>query len=196
MVYFLIFLSFLVAAPSVLANESYAYQPPGCDFQATFPTKPDLKRRCPSDPNQDCFQVAQFTKIFAANATISVELSCTPVSQDMLIKYDQDVMANVLKGLLRQQNLSSMPEIVYREDDHSRIVAASAMKRSGFTDKIFVAQLWAGEQSIMTLEAEAGGVEYKQADQMFADILRSIRHQENKAEDNKENSGQTEDASE
>lgn len=175
MAYIVIFLSLLITSPYALAQEPYVYHPGGCDFEATFPKKPDLKRRCPSDPDQDCFQVAQFTKIFAANAMVNVEVSCTPVSQDMLTKYDQEVMTNVLKGLLRQQNLKSMPEAVYNETDFARIVAASAVKRSGFTDKIYVAQLWAGDQSIMTLEAEAGGVENKQADQLFANILRSIQ---------------------
>ena len=40
---------------------------------------------------------------------------------------------------------------------------------------IYIAQLWIGQKSAMTVEAELIGDALSEADQLFSDILRSVR---------------------
>jgi hypothetical protein len=49
--------------------------------------------------------------------------------------------------------------------------------KTGKSGKLYIAQLWIGHQSVFTVEGELIGNQEDDADQMFAAILKSIRHQ-------------------
>ena len=61
------------------------------------------------------------------------------------------------------------------EKDGARQGSLLASTKRGLQNALYNAQLWVGQNSIMTLEARLIGPSHVQADQTFGDILSSVK---------------------
>lgn len=196
---FYIFILMVAFLPSAHANEgeAYVYSPEGCDFTATFPFEPGFVRRCPSDKNLPCLEVAQFTDRTDFDQTINVEMICQPIAQEVYKTYTKDNMEAVILNMTRDANLPELPEVTYQEEENGlKIAGTSGIKTTGFSTKIFVTQIWVTENSVMSVEGEMSLDHGDEGDKKFADILQSIgpKDQTNEEEEEEEEEAVAEDA--
>ena len=98
-------------------TSSYPYSPEGCAFEAIFPFEPGFTRRCPSDTNQPCFKIAQYTNRSDSGQTINVEMSCTPITQELYHTYNQDNLEILILQMAQNSNLSAPPPVSYQEEN-------------------------------------------------------------------------------
>lgn len=170
------FLMLLTLGNAHAAEEKeFVYSPEGCDFSVTFPQEPGNGRRCPSDPDLPCEEVARFTEIYSLKSSITAEMSCKVISEDVRKTYNKDVLETLLRGMARNAKPDEMG-VFYKDmpNEKVQIAAISGMKDTGYTPAIYTAQIWVGEHSLLVFEGTLAGPENKTADDAFAKILGSL----------------------
>lgn len=149
------------------------YSPSYCEFTATFPEEPYISHRCDSNNPDSCYDLISYTKVFDVAATVNVEIICNPSSEKMYEHLTQDAMKTTVRAMTKNTIIEAY-EVSAREDTHYRQAGLIGKARSGTDDAIYIAQLWSGKKSIMSVEAKLSGAPIEDADVLFADILRSI----------------------
>ena len=94
----------------------------------------------------------------------------------MYESYSGDVMQAPLAAIMGENQLEDY-QTGYQEFDVAKQAVLMGMGTTGSSDKIFIAQLWIGHKSVLTVEAELVGGPLEEADKMFSDILHGIRHE-------------------
>jgi len=174
--YLLAALVLFCTLPAFAADE-HAYAPEDCEFRMEFPGAPFQARRC--DPNNPtmCREMTSFTKVFGLDASLSINITCNKAETNMYERYNGDVMQTTLSAMLGRNHLDDY-QTGYQEFDEAKQAVLLGTGQAGNSEKIFVAQLWIGHKSVLTVEAELIGSETtKESDTMFSDMLHSIRHE-------------------
>lgn len=153
--------------------ESDEYSPSYCEFTATFPEEPYISRNCDNDNPDSCYDLISYTKVFDVSATVKVEIICNPSSDEMYEHLTTDAMKTTVRAMTKDTIIEAY-EVSAREDKNYRQAGLIGKARSGMDDAIYIAQLWSGKKSIMSVEAKLSGAPIEEADVLFADILRSI----------------------
>ncbi|MAE52150.1 MAG: hypothetical protein CMH27_10105 [Micavibrio sp.] len=159
---------------------THIYSPPPCEFTAGFPDEPFISERCDGGENGDeCYQQASFTKTFGLTSTVDVKVICSPINNDIKGRYSEKVMIKTLQAM-SAQTVEEEYNVNYSEDEKGRFKMANLVGEItvGMTSGIYLAQMWIGEQSAMTIEAQLIGAPLEESDAMFRDILRSIHHKD------------------
>jgi hypothetical protein len=155
----------------------YHYAPPGCDFRIDFPGEPFQAKRCDPDDSSKCNAVTSFTHVFALDATVNFNVTCNPPEKNMYDHYSGEVMKETLIALVGKGKLDKY-ETDFQQFPEAKQASLLGTGKSGNSEKIYIAQLWIGHQSVFTVEGELIGEQTDDADKMFADILRSIRYKD------------------
>lgn len=153
-------------------EEGYLYAPADCEFQVKLPSTPVHARRCSKDNPDECHAVTSFTKVFGLDATIDIRLTCNKAEKGMYDRYTGAVMKATLEGMAGKNKLDEY-ETHFRQSDDAKEAVLIGAGEQGNSNKIYMAQLWIGHDSIFTIEGELIGGPLKEADDMFAEILRS-----------------------
>jgi len=171
----------LLAIPSIaLAQEKQSqmdvkvYSPEYCQFSAIFPEEPFLSERC-EDPkkNENCYDLVSYTKVFDMASTIRVEIICNPATAEMYQYFNPKVMETTVRAMTKGTVIEAY-EVNSRQEENYRQTSLLGKGKKGLDDSIYIAQLWAGETSIMSVEAEMSGAQNADADKVFAEILSNI----------------------
>jgi hypothetical protein len=148
------------------------YAPDFCDFEITFPEKPHTARRCPQGTNK-CYEIQGYTFVYDLQTTIDVTANCAPSTPANYTRYNEDVIKSVLTGMVKRADIQSF-EINTRELETARQGSLLGTGTYGKQERIYNAQIWVGQNSVLTIEAKLVGQSHEKADETFADILASI----------------------
>jgi hypothetical protein len=149
------------------------YSPDFCDFEITFPEKSQTSRRCPKN-SRKCYELQSYTFVYNLKTTIDVTANCTPSTAENYKRYNEKVIRAALKGMVTRANIQSY-DINTQEVDNTRQGSLLGTGKYGKQERIYNAQIWVGENSVMTIEAKLIGKNHVQADEAFGDILSSIQ---------------------
>ena len=154
---------------------AFDYAPEGCEFIITFPEEPSSARACnPEDP-KDCYMVGQFMRIYAMDSALRISSTCNRAEDGMLERYSGEVMEFTLKSMSR--NKADDPQTGYNDLGFAKqaILLGGRVDEDG-SENVYMAQIWIGKDSVMTVEGEVTGADNPDADQLFSTIMGSIRH--------------------
>lgn len=151
---------------------SFRFAPDFCDFEITFPEEPYTSRRCPEGVGK-CYQLKGYTMVYDLRTTVDVSVTCVPSSPAQFERYNEPVMKAALTGMIRRAGVEDY-DIVYQDEETFRHASLSGQAGSGRQSKLFTAQLWSGQNSLMTVEAKITGSSHPEADATFSEILRSL----------------------
>ncbi len=150
------------------------YSPEFCEFEMTFPEQPITLRSC-ANGNSDCFNLQSFTYVYDMQTTLEVTAQCTKSTPESYGQYSETVIKTVLNGMVKRANVNEFElNVQEMEDQKTRQGSLLGTGRSNGQDKIYNAQIWIGQNSIMTIEGHTIGLSNEKADEAFADILASV----------------------
>jgi hypothetical protein len=160
-------------------DKSFRYAPDFCDFEVTLPETPTNMKKCL--PDNDCFDVSSYTIVYDLQTTVDISVTCNPSTPDAYEQYNEAVMRAALAGMVENKNLSSH-EVRFDElkEENAKSAAITGTGTTGRQEKIYTAQLWIGQNSVFTIQAELIGGAHEMADKSFSDILSSIKTKEGK----------------
>ncbi len=177
-------IALLLLPSSFVWAEPVLYQPKFCEFGVSFPSEPYNTERCdPHDVNK-CVQQKSYTEVFEFGATVNFRVSCAPSGSAAFQSYTERVTKMVLKSMTKRSVVESY-NTTYRAEEDYKQAGLVGEGKSGKLGMLYLAQIWVGQHSIMTVEAELIGAENEYADTMFRDVLRSVGYapqEEEKAE--------------
>ena len=166
-----------IIAETALPEGAYRYAPKECEFELTLPSKPHTTQRCSAD-KKNCTTLTSYTMVYDVTTTIEISVTCVPSTPEQYESYNEEVIGFALKGMTRRENMSEH-QINTSEKDGTRQGSLLASTKRGLQNALYNAQLWVGQNSIMTLEARLIGPSHVQADQTFGDILGSVKKVKN-----------------
>ena len=163
----------LLAMTTPAQAEEYEYSPDHCQFTVTFPEEPYTSRRCEKSGENRCYDLVSYTQVYEVAATINFRVICNPITEGVFDQYNEEIMKATVRAMSKKNKV---------KDYNSSFREQPAFKQAGLVGEgqsrndimIYIAQLWIGETSAFTLEAELIGEAHEVADQLFADILRSV----------------------
>jgi hypothetical protein len=147
------------------------YSPDYCEFTAKFPEEPYKAEQCDADGK--CFEQVSFTRVYELSSTVSLRVVCNPSEPNLYTEYTPAVMEAALKGMTRANYVKEINSS-YREGDGYKQAGLVAEGVQGVTDKIYIAQLWIGRQSVMSIEAQMIGVPNDAGDVLFSTLLDNV----------------------
>lgn len=153
------------------------FAPEHCDFEITFPEKPAIAQNCVKE--DDCFRINRYTMVYDLQTTIDITATCNPSTPENYKRYTDPVIKAALTGMIDSRRLS---EHQMKYSDHGKGAAAyrigsiSGIGMTGAQEKIYSGQLWIGQNSVFTIQAELIGLEHPEADKTFAAILSSLKY--------------------
>lgn len=163
-------------APPAWLDSAYEFSPEGCEFAIKFPEKPYQSRRCdPVEPTRNCNTITSYTKVFGMSAAVDFNVTCYPADAGMYERYSDAVMQTTLLAMAKPLKLESF-DTGYNEYKTAKMaVLLGGGKTETQQEMIYTAQLWIGQKSVFTLEAQLRGAHNEDSDRLFAEILRTAR---------------------
>ncbi len=150
------------------------YSPDYCQFTATFPEEPYITHQCEDPENPEtCFNLVTYTKVFDMASTVRFEIICNPSSAEMYEQFTPEIMENTVKAMTKDSVLETF-ELNTQQREKYRHTGLVGKGRQGLDDSLLITQIWISDRSIMSVEGEINGEPIPEADQLFAEILRSI----------------------
>jgi len=156
---------------------SNTYSPEYCEFSVTFPSEPYKARRCEGEGKDRCYDLISYTQVYEMASTVNFRVICNPVGQELKDAYSPEVMKATLKAMTKQSVVKEF-NTTFREEDNYKQAGLVGEGLSGRTPTIYIAQLWIGAKSALSVEAELIGEPMEDADTLLRDVLRSVGHKE------------------
>lgn len=159
---------------------THIYSPEHCDFTIGFPEEPVVTNKCDGGINKnECYDQVFYTQTFNLDATVNFRVICNKIGQDIKDKYNKDIMQATLKEMTKNSVVETI-QTTYHEDEQNRyrIAGLVAEGKVGLVPSIFIAQMWLGQNSAFSVEAEMIGDAYIESDALFRDIMRSISYKD------------------
>lgn len=160
-------------APAEPAVNPGRYAPDFCDFEITFPESPMKAMKCLPDGDQ-CYELYTYTMVYDLQTTVDVSVTCNPSTPANYSRYNEPVMKAALAGMISQRNLDAH-SVQFIQEKNYRSGSLTGTGTTGRQDKIYSAQMWIGQNSIFTVQAELIGSSHETADKVFSNILKSIQ---------------------
>ena len=177
MKHFLLFCSVGLLATPALA-ESFTYGPESCEFQITFPEKPYIEKKCraaqgseKSKSPPECAEIVSYTKAVGASASTEFRVTCQSITADERNKYNSAILEETLKKMLQDKGLEAFNTKSGDKGNYKTAATLSLTTRDG-KPLIYSSQLWVGQKSMFTIEAEMLGEKNDEIEKIFADILK------------------------
>ena len=166
-----------IIAETALPDGAYRYAPEICDFEMVFPSEPYIAKRCPqsqSGSQKSCYDITSFTYVYDVTTSVDITVTCAPSTPADYKTYSPPIIKTALQGMLRSKNVQDA-EVNTREKEEYRVGSLLGATKRGKQNGIYSAQLWIGQNSIMTIEAQLIGPSHPKADIAFGDILSSVK---------------------
>lgn len=157
------------------ADEPSTYQPDFCEFSVTFPSEPYKSRRCDEDNGNKCYDQISYTQVFGLDSTVNFRVICNPVNDDIKNNYSGDVMKATLRAMTDRSVVKTY-NTSYREEDEYKQAGLVGEGQVGRTSTLYIAQLWIGDRSALSVEAELIGEPSDDADTLFSETMRSVHY--------------------
>lgn len=170
------FLAFcvLAGAPAHAAEPvPFTYAPDHCQFSATFPDTPETVKRCETTGDKECYELVSYTHVIDMESSVNFKVICNPSGKDLYKAYTEDVMRTTLRAMT-DRSVIKTHEISFREEESYKQAGLVGEGQRGLTPTMYIAQLWIGQTSAMSVEAELVGEPTEEADRMFSEFLRSV----------------------
>lgn len=164
---------FSLSAHAADEERPFTYSPDTCEFSVEFPEKPYEVKRCEDKSNKRCYQLVSYTQTFELDSTVNFRVICNPIGPDVRAKYDREVSLAAVRAMGRRNTLSTL-NTNFRNEGPYRLASLVGEGKSGVTPMIYIAQLWVGETSVMSVEAELIGEAHEKADLLFSDVMKSV----------------------
>lgn len=155
--------------------QEYTYAPDYCEFSATFPEEPHINKACEPDDPTACYDLVSFTKVFDMVSTVQVDIICNPSTEEVYNSLDEEKMKATVINMTKDTVLQTH-EVGARDAGAYRHAGLVGLSRLGMDDSLFIAQLWSGKKSIMSVKAQLIGQQMDATDELMAKILRGIGH--------------------
>lgn len=149
------------------------YSPEFCEFSVTFPSEPYKSRRCDKQADNKCYDLISFTQVYEMSSTVNFRVICNPIGEEIKAAYSPEVMKATLKAMTKQSVVQEF-NTSYREEENYKQAGLVGEGLVGRTPTIYVAQLWIGEKSALSVEAELIGEPMDEADGLFSNVLKSV----------------------
>ena len=149
------------------------YSPDFCEFEATFPSEPYRSRRCENGNDKKCHDLISYTQVFEMLSTVNFRVICNPIGDEVHKAYSPEVMQATLRAMTKQSVVKEF-NTTFRETEKYKQAGLVGEGKVGVTPTIYVAQLWIGEHSALSVEAELIGEAYPEADKLFSDVMKNI----------------------
>ncbi len=160
------------AAPAAEPVPS-TYRPDYCEFAVTFPAEPYTSRRCDSENEKTCYDLVSFTKVFDLDATVNFRVICNPVNAEIYSHYTGEVMELTLKAMTKRSVVQTF-DTSFREEEGYKQAGLVGEGHAGTQSTVYIAQLWIGRGSALSVEAEMIGGPTDASDKLFSDVLQSV----------------------
>ena len=161
--------------------DSYTYKPDSCDFNTVFPEKPFIEMKCSKDKPEDCEEVATFTQTIDTSA-LNFRLSCRKAdAKDLALLKPEDLKTR-LSGMVKEAGLTPFKSDSALMEGNIKTAIALATGRRYDRDVIYTGQMWLGKASIFTMEGEMTGPENKKINDVYTEIMRSVKSATEKSE--------------
>jgi len=166
----LIFSSILALSSPAMAAP-FTYAPKDCEFQITFPEKPFIETKCAAN-GKECSEIVTYTKAIGAESSTNFRVSCNPISANDITKYTPSILEETLKQMVKSNGLEPYDTQSGEKDGYKNASTLSLSQRDT-KPLIYNGQIWAGEKSLFTLEAEMVGSQNNEIEKIFAEILKN-----------------------
>ena len=156
--------------------EPYTYAPEACEFSVTFPQEPIIKRTCENPETQErCYDLVTYTQTYGLEATVDFRIICNPIDEAIKKNYSNAIIAATLKEMTKDK-VEKEFEVNVHEADGYKLAGIVGEGKKGLLPSMYLAQLWIGDASALSIESELVGEEHKEADTLLQSVLRSIHH--------------------
>lgn len=160
---------------------SKTYAPDFCEFSVTFPSEPYKSRKCEDKgAKSGCYDLVSYTQVYDMASTVNFRIICNPIGDEVLKAYSPEVMQATLRAMTKNSVVQEF-NTSFREEDHYKQAGLVGEGLTGRTPTIYIAQLWIGEKSALSVEAELIGEPMEGADSLFRDVLASVGHKDDVA---------------
>jgi hypothetical protein len=149
------------------------YSPDFCEFEVTFPSEPYRSRRCEPGNADKCHDLVSYTQVFEMLSTVNFRVICNPIGDEVHKAYSPEVMQATLRAMTKQSVVKEF-NTTFREAENYKQAGLVGEGKVGVTPTIYIAQLWIGQHSALSVEGELIGETYPEADQLFSDVLKSV----------------------
>jgi len=161
--------------PFTALAEETIYSPVPCEFSITFPAAPALSRNC--HENGECYDAAHYTQTFDSHKHMAdFRVTCSAIGPDIAKRYDEDLMSATVRAMARRANVKNYETSFRSDESYKQAGLAGAAQTLDIppNPKIYIAQLWVGESSSLSVEATLYGEDNIAADEVFSKILKSV----------------------
>lgn len=161
--------------PSTAMAQDVTYAPNGCEFAVDYPEAPSAAQACNADNPDQCYEVARFNRVYSLDSALKITSTCNPAEPGMLERYSGEVMTFTLGTVAKGR--ADKPETSFADYGFAKqaILLGGRTLQDG-TESVFIAHLWIGKKSVLTIEGEVTGIENPEADQLLTKIMQSVRH--------------------
>jgi len=157
-------------------NPEVIYSPDHCDFEVTFPEQPFEAKRCP-EGSAKCYNITNYTMVYNLKTTVDVSATCVPSPPHNFKRYNERVIQTVLNGMTTKEQIEDA-SINITDEGAYRVGTLLGTGTYGKQGRIYNAQIWVGQNSVMTIEAKLVGRTHHEADAVYSEILKSIKRKE------------------
>ena len=166
-----------IITETALPENAERYAPENCGFEMIFPTAAQTTKRCTrvtetSAPK--CYNLRSYVNVYDMRTTVEINVSCVPSTPEQYSRYSEQVIKAALNGMVSKMDMQEFSIDTAEENDIRKGVLIGA-GTYGRQNRIYNAQLWVGQDSVLTVEAKLTGEEHPQADEHFTNILKSIQ---------------------
>lgn len=156
----------------------FTYAPETCDFQITFPEKPFIEQKCVKDT---CHDVVTYTSTNASSA-LNYRLTCIADEKADIDAITEDQMKETLNSLAKEANVTSLGDDNATLDNGTRTAVVVGGGKRGEQEVVYTGQLWLGQKSVLTLEAEMTGPADEKIEKQYVEILKSLNPKESSSQ--------------
>ena len=149
--------------------QSPLYKPAPCEFEITFPSAPAIQTICEKGK---CYREARYIHNFEPHTSVRFRAVCSAIGPDIISTYTPEVLALTLKAMT-DPAITTTYETSFRDESTYKQAGLLGRGKNGLLDSIFIAQIWIGQNSAMSIEAELTGPAHQAADDMLSNVLKS-----------------------
>ena len=177
-------LAMTTVSPAFAAEEKapVTYSPDFCEFSVTFPDEPYKTERCDDPEKKKCFEQTSYTQVFDLSSTVNFRVVCNKIDESVRKTYSGEVMQKTLQAMTKGTVVKTF-DTSFREEDGYKQAGLVGEGKVGRLPTIYIAQLWIGDSSAFSVEAELIGSDSHDADVLFSEVLKSVHFKADRVED-------------
>lgn len=153
----------------------YTYSPDPCEFTVTFPAEPLITHKCEPDNPDTCYDHVTYTQVYGLSSSVNVKVICNAIDEQVKDHYSGEIMQDTLRAMT-QDSVVETYDVTFEEAESYKYAGLVGEGQMGKASTMYIAQLWIGTQSALSLEAQMVGDDNDVAGKLLSDILRSVKY--------------------